>query len=102
MKGEEKHLYPALKDDKESKDVAMESLEEHHVAETVLNELDKLSKDAENWDAKLKVFKEIVEHHIQEEQDEVFEAAQDALDEKKLDEIMESFQKEKESVRKKL
>jgi hemerythrin-like domain-containing protein len=102
MKGEEKHFYPALKDGDETSDVAMEGIEEHHVAETVLKELDKLSKDAENWDAKLKVFKEIVEHHIEEEEEELFEAAEDALEEDDLDKIMASFEKEKEKAKKKI
>lgn len=102
MKGEEKHLYPALNSDKKAHKLALEALEEHHVAETVLKELDKLSKDAENWDAKLKVFKEIVQHHIEKEEEEVFEAAQDTLDEQELDEIMESFEKVKEKTKKKI
>ncbi len=102
MKGEEKHLYPSLKDGDGTSEIAMEGIEEHHVAETILKELDKLSKDAENWDAKLKVFKEIVEHHIEEEEDELFEAAEDALEEDDLDKIMESFEKEKEKEKKKI
>jgi hemerythrin-like domain-containing protein len=100
MKGEEKHFYPSLKDNKEAREVTMESLEEHHVAETVLKELDKLSRDAENWGAKLKVFKEIVEHHIEEEEEELFKAAEDTLDEDDFDKIMTSFQDEKEKVKK--
>jgi hemerythrin-like domain-containing protein len=102
MKGEEKHFYPALKDGGETSEIAMEGIEEHRVAETVLKELDKLSKDAENWDAKLKVFKEIVEHHIEEEEEELFEAAEDALEEDDLDKIMASFEKEKEKAKKKI
>lgn len=102
MKGEEKHFYPALTDKKGARKKALEALEEHHVAETVLKELDKLPKDAENWSAKLKVFKELVEHHIEEEEEEVFEAAEDALDDKTLDKIMKSFEAEKEKVKKKV
>ncbi len=102
MKGEEKHFYPALDHDEKAREVALESLEEHHVAEMVLKELDKLSKDADNWDAKLKVFKEIVEHHIEEEQDEVFEAARNALDKQEMDEILEAFEKEKEKAKNKI
>ncbi len=100
MQGEEKHFYPALKGKKEAKDVALEALEEHHVAEMVLKELDGSSVGGEEWSAKLKVFKEIVEHHIQEEEDEVFDAAEDSLSEDDFDDIMEAFNKEKEKVKK--
>jgi hemerythrin-like domain-containing protein len=102
MKGEEKHLYSALTDDKEGHEVALESLEEHHVAEMVLQELDSLDKDAENWDAKLKVFKELVEHHIEEEEEEVFRAAEEAFNEDQLDDMMSSFVEEKKTVMQKM
>ncbi|RJQ65502.1 MAG: hemerythrin domain-containing protein [Desulfobacteraceae bacterium] len=102
MKGEEKHFYPALNSKKEVKELSMQAIEEHHVAETVLKELEKLPKSAENWSAKVQVFKEIVEHHIEEEEEEVFEAAEDALDEEDLDRIMTSFEEEKEKAKKKI
>ena len=102
MKGEEKGLYPVLMENRDVREKAMESLEEHHVAETVFNELDKLPKDKENWSAKLKVFKEIVEHHIEEEEDEVFDIAGEILDDDQLDQIMESFENEKEKIKEQL
>lgn len=102
MRGEEKYFYAALKKKDEAKDTAREALEEHRVAETVFNELEELSKDAVSWDPKLTVFKELVEHHIEEEEDEIFETAEDHLSEQQLDQIFESFQKEKESVKQKI
>jgi hemerythrin-like domain-containing protein len=102
MKGEEKHFYSVLAEKKQARMQSMEALEEHHVAEVVLKELDKLPKGAENWGAKLKVFKELLEHHIEEEEGEVFETAEEELDEDMLDQIMESFQKEKEKIKNKL
>ncbi|RJQ87540.1 MAG: hemerythrin domain-containing protein [Desulfobacteraceae bacterium] len=101
MKSEEKHFYSILLDKKTARQEAMQAIEEHHVAEMVLKELDKLSKDADNWTAKLKVFKEIVEHHIEEEEAEIFEAAEDSLDENQLEEVMTAFSEEKEKARKK-
>jgi hemerythrin-like domain-containing protein len=102
MKGEEKHFYPLLMKKKGGKDVGMEALEEHHVAEMTLKELDSLSKSAENWNAKIKVFAEIVKHHIEEEEEEVFEKAEDLLDNDELDKIMSSFSKEKEKLSKEI
>lgn len=102
MKGEEKHLYPALMEKKQARMKAMEAIEEHQAASTVLKSLDKLDMDAENWPAKMKVLKEMIEHHIEEEEEAVFEAAEDSLDEDRLDRIMDSFEKEKEKARAKL
>jgi hemerythrin-like domain-containing protein len=102
MKGEEKHFYPLLMKKKEGKELGMEAIEEHHVAEMMLKELDSLPKDAENWNAKVKVFSEIVQHHIEEEEEEVFEKAEDLLNDDELNKIMSSFTKEKENIRKKM
>jgi hemerythrin-like domain-containing protein len=101
MKGEEKHFYPLLLDSKSARKQSMEALEEHHVAEMVLKELDKLDKGEEQWDAKLKVFKEILEHHIEEEEEELFETAQDNLDQTQLDKIMAAYSEEKKKIQQK-
>jgi hemerythrin-like domain-containing protein len=102
LKAEEVTLYPALKNQKESRKSALEAIEEHHVAEIVFKELDSLSKNDEVWAAKLKVFKELVEHHIEEEEDQIFKMAQETLASDKMSQIMESFQQEKEKVKKQL
>jgi hemerythrin-like domain-containing protein len=100
MKGEEKHFYPLLLKKKEGKEIGLEAMEEHHVAEMILKELDSLSKSDETWNAKISVFSEIVKHHIEEEEEEVFEKAKDLLSEDELSEIMSSFTSEKEKVKK--
>jgi hemerythrin-like domain-containing protein len=73
-------------------------LEEHHVAEMVLRELDRAPKADEKWKAKLMVFKEIVEHHIEEEEGKIFAQAERTFDEDRLNEIFESFHKNKQSL----
>ncbi|MDY0039557.1 MAG: hemerythrin domain-containing protein [Desulforhabdus sp.] len=102
MTGEEKAFYPALKKYEEAKDNVLESIEEHHVTESVLKELDKMSKSEENWGAKLSVFKELVEHHIEEEEEKIFSDAEENLDAEKMKQIMEDFNKEKEKAKKAL
>jgi hemerythrin-like domain-containing protein len=102
MKAEEKAFYPSLKEAKSAREDALESLEEHHVAELVLKELDRLDKDDEVWGAKLSVFKEIVGHHIEEEESTLFDAAREALDASQMEKIMTAFDREKQKVKKKL
>jgi hemerythrin-like domain-containing protein len=99
MKGEEKHFYPLLLKKKEGKEIGLEAMEEHHVAEMILKELDSLSKSDETWNAKISVFAEIVKHHIEEEEEEVFEKAKDLLTDDELNKIMSSFTSEKEKVK---
>ncbi|GAB6058904.1 hemerythrin domain-containing protein [Desulfonatronum parangueonense] len=101
MKGEEKHFYPLLLNKKAGKQVGLEAMEEHHAAETLLKELDQLPTSAENWDAKFAVFAELVRHHIQEEEDNVFDAAQEMLETEELDKAMTGFFEEKKEHEKK-
>ncbi len=87
MEGEEKFFYPALEESDETREKVFESYEEHHVTKNVLGEFDGMGEDGDRWKAKVKVLKELVEHHIQEEEKEVFKLAKKALDKEQLQEI---------------
>ena len=76
---EEKLLYSALKPYEEARDIVLEGYQEHHVADLIAKELRTLAKDDEKWGAKFKVFKESIEHHIQEEESKMFRVAQAML-----------------------
>ncbi len=72
---EEQLLYPALKAHAEARDIVLEGYQEHHVADVIVGELQGMRKDDERWGAKLKVLKESIEHHIGEEEGEMFRTA---------------------------
>lgn len=72
---EEKILYPALKAHPETRDIVLEGYQEHHVADVLARELHGLATDDERWGAKFKVLKESLEHHIQEEEGDMFRKA---------------------------
>jgi hemerythrin superfamily protein len=55
-----------------TEDVALESLEEHHVVKWVLSELETMAPDAERFDAKVTVLIENVRHHVKEEENDFF------------------------------
>jgi len=99
MKAEEKTFYQPLLAKKEAREDAMEALEEHHVAEVVFKELQKMQKGEEQWGAKLSVFKELVEHHIEEEESTIFESAEEALGHDEMQNIMKQFEQEKEKIK---
>jgi hypothetical protein len=72
---EEEVLYPALRDHPKSKDIALEGYEEHHVVDEILAELEMTPVSDETWGAKFKVAKENLEHHIEEEEGDMFKKA---------------------------
>ena len=76
---EEKILYPALKMHPEAKDIVLEGFQEHHIADIIVKELHQVATDDEQWGAKFKVLKESLEHHIEEEEGEMFRTARAVL-----------------------
>jgi len=102
MKAEEIAFYPPLIAKKDARDVALEGVEEHHVSDMVFKELETMPKDQDQWAAKLSVFKELVEHHIQEEEGQVFKATEEVLSEDKIQSIMKQFVEEKQKVKENL
>lgn len=76
---EEKVLYPVLKSHPETKDIVLEGYQEHHVADVLVKELQALPPSDERWGAKLKVLQESLEHHIEEEESDMFKTARSVL-----------------------
>ena len=93
--GEEESLYPALTKSKDSEQTALEALEEHHVAQTVLKELLDMPGNHERFQAKAAVLKELVYHHIEEEESEVFKAFKKVLNSEQAASVLDDFQKAK-------
>ena len=81
---EEKVLYPALQAHPESREIVLEGYQEHHVADLIVKELHAVAKDDEQWGAKFKVLKENIEHHIKEEEGEMFRTARAVLERDEL------------------
>ena len=72
---EEEIFYPALKSHPKAKEIVLEGYEEHHVVDEIMGELEATDVTDETWGAKFKVMKENIEHHIEEEEGEMFKQA---------------------------
>jgi len=80
---EERHFYPAVKA-KRTEDILLESLEEHLGIKRVLADLLVTAVGDDTFDAKVKVLKEQVEHHVGEEEDDLFPKVKKLMDEESL------------------
>lgn len=81
---EEEILYPELQrrfKDKEDVAIVLEGYAEHHVADQIQDELKAMTPEDEMYDAKMKVLRENIEHHIEEEEGEMFPEGKKALGE---------------------
>ena len=95
---EEEIFYPALKAHPKTKDIALEGYEEHHVVDMVMAEIEGLPFDDEKWGAKFKVMKENIEHHIEEEEDQMFKQARQVFEEEELKALGEQMTARKEQL----
>jgi hemerythrin superfamily protein len=85
---EETVFYPAVQKNEELRDMVLESVEEHKQVKTLLREMDSLSKDDEKFEPKLKVLKENVEHHAEEEEEaKMFPKVRKLLSPRELQEL---------------
>lgn len=84
---EEEIFYPALKQHPRARDIVLEGYQEHHVVDLLLRELEGMPPSDERWAPKLKVLTENVEHHIEEEEDDMFKKAKKIFDDEELDSL---------------
>ena len=85
MELEETEVYPVLEEHEKTKEIALEGVEEHAVAKRLIEEIGAEEAGSEVWEAKIKVLKENIEHHVDEEEEEMFPDAEKALPEEVLE-----------------
>ena len=85
---EEEVFYPAVRSEvDDTTDDVLEAVEEHHVVKMLISELGDLTPADETYKAKATVLMEVVRHHIEEEEGEMFPEVRDALGRKRLVQI---------------
>jgi len=94
---EEEVFYPAIK--KMDSEMALEAEEEHNIVDWIIAQMKKLSPGDENYDAKFTTLKENVEHHIEEEEKEMFPEAEEKLG-SQINALGEKMQQRKEALMK--
>lgn len=99
---EEVIFYPRLieEGDDELKSIVEEGIEEHRQVKMFLKEMRNLSDGSDKLNAKLKVVVEDVEHHVKEEEDEMFPQVEALFDKAVLEELGTAMEKEKNSFMK--
>jgi hemerythrin-like domain-containing protein len=97
---EETIFYPAVKAvrDEKVKDEVREADEEHHVVKILLGELGKMNLSDEQFDAKLTVLKENIEHHVEEEEGELLPDAKKRLSSELLEQLGDEMEERKEAL----
>src|SRR4029453_14863268 len=68
---EERHFYPGVKN-QETEELLLESVEEHLEVKRLIADLMEMDDSEDEFEAKVKVLQENIEHHVEEEETELF------------------------------
>jgi hemerythrin superfamily protein len=99
---EEEIFYPAVKSARSEhvKDEAREGYEEHKQIKSLLAQIAAITPADETYDMKIKVLREDVEHHVKDEETEMFPDAKKFLGEKRLVELGAEMEARKQQLEK--
>lgn len=98
---EEEVFYPAFKaatEKTDAEDMFYEAEEEHHLVDILLPALVHANPKSHEFEAKAKVLLDLIEHHVKEEEGEMFPKARQVFDEDQLRELGDLMEARKESI----
>lgn len=93
-KAEETVVFPKVKEKVkgEDKEVVLEMIEEHYLGMHQFKVLETTPVDHETWDARFSVLKEVLDHHMKEEENEFMPLARKVMPKEWLDDILKEFE----------
>jgi hemerythrin superfamily protein len=83
---EEQHFYPATKNDR-TEELLHEAVEEHLSVKRIIADMLEMEPSDPQFDAKCKVLEEQVEHHVEEEEGELFPKVRKAHSKQELEDL---------------
>lgn len=94
-RSEELVFYPAMREYEETAQYIEEAEAEHEEAKILLEEIKSLKPTDSEFKTKIKSLKKAVQHHVQEEESEIFKAISECMSDKQLSALGQEFQKTK-------
>jgi iron-sulfur cluster repair protein YtfE (RIC family) len=95
---EERIVYPDFKKHSAVKEFIGEALEEHAEVKKMLREIGRMEPSAAEWSAKIKDLKEAVQHHVHEEEHEIFPTARKEISREEADDLARRVQQMKQQA----
>lgn len=93
---EEKVFYPRLKEIAEMRDITFEAIEEHQEIKNLLAELETMSADDDDWEDTISELRDTVEHHVEEEEGEMFPQVREILSQEEINQLGKQLEAEKQ------
>ena len=98
-KVEEDLVYPVFKKYEETRKIVEESLREHQEIDRLLSELKGMRPDDQKWMGKLGELQRKVEHHVKEEEEQLFPQGRKIISEDQAQQLGETVENKKEELR---
>lgn len=95
---EEKLFYRKSLKEGKTREITLEALEEHKVMKHLLKGLDANQKGTEQWAAKLSVLMENTEHHVKEEEENLFKKCRLVFTDEEAEQIGKEIQAMKKTL----
>jgi iron-sulfur cluster repair protein YtfE (RIC family) len=93
---EESIFYPALKQAADTRDLVFEAIEEHQEVKVLITEIEGMAVDNDEWGDRIEDLKDAVEHHVEEEENEMFDKARDVLSQEEIEDLGRQMVAEKQ------
>ena len=98
-RAEEEIVYPALKAmNGEGRRLISEAVKEHKQVDELLMQISRLKPTDKNFDEKMETLIENVDHHIEEEEGEIFRFAEENCSEEQLEELGQLTEERKKTL----
>ncbi len=94
---EEQTFYAALIEDPDTQEQARHSISEHKEADDLIEEISEMDMSSSGWLQTFKKLKEDLDHHMEEEEKEVFGKARKIIDEDQAQQLAEAFNNRKDA-----
>lgn len=89
---EELTFYPTMRDHEDLKELVNEAEEEHTEVKVMLEQIKSLDATSSEFKAKISELKDAVQHHVQEEENEVFPKVRQSVNDEELKQLATEFQ----------
>lgn len=96
---EEEMFYPAIKAlNGDGRRVASEALREHRDIDELLTQISRLKPTNKNFEEKVEMLIENVQHHVEEEEGEIFQFAEENCSEEELEDLGQQIEDRKKTL----
>lgn len=95
---EEQTFYPAIRHCQDTEELVDAAQEDHDEAKEILEELESLSPTSAEFKQKIRELKQVIQQHVQEEENEVFSQVRECMSLKEREQLCNEFEAAKSKL----